>query len=330
MNVIPKFAKSSHLVVAMLAASNSVHLASHHQILFWDVSIQSPQLPLIETELGRSPKFAQNTRMNTHAKKLVSTFEEPVRAIQLQDQNRTIQKLILQSSESLLEPNFQRITTTDLKLLFHVIDEVCLQGQLAKTYSNIAPNKLEFRLSKRMTSTGGMTTMRSIANDRSRIAENASFEIAIATTPLFQSFGGSDSTKVSGVICHHRLDALQRIMEHEMIHLAEFLCWDDSNCNRQRFRKIVRNRFGHRESTHQLQNHRSNAARNLGIKTGDLVGFRIGQRFLQGVVNRITKRASILVKDPQGRRYSDGEHYMTYYVPISQLKKLDRLNSKLG
>jgi hypothetical protein len=42
-------------------------------------------------------------------------------------------------------------------------------------------------------------------------------------------------------------------------------------------------------------------------------------RRLTGRVNRITKRATVLVEDSEGQKYSDGLRYKTYYVPIADL-----------
>ncbi len=36
-------------------------------------------------------------------------------------------------------------------------------------------------------------------------------------------------------------------------------------------------------------------------------------------MNRITKRATVLVEDPDGMKFSDGLRYRTYYVPIACL-----------
>ena len=44
-----------------------------------------------------------------------------------------------------------------------------------------------------------------------------------------------------------------------------------------------------------------------------------GQQLI-GRVNRITKRAPVLVKDPAGQQFSDGSHYRVYYVPTPALK----------
>jgi hypothetical protein len=39
-------------------------------------------------------------------------------------------------------------------------------------------------------------------------------------------------------------------------------------------------------------------------------------------VNRITRRATILVEDSRGERFSDGKRYLKYYVPIHQLRPI--------
>ena len=43
---------------------------------------------------------------------------------------------------------------------------------------------------------------------------------------------------------------------------------------------------------------------------------------LAGRVNRITKRATVLVEDIGGQPYSDGLRYKIYYVPIAHLESL--------
>jgi hypothetical protein len=57
-----------------------------------------------------------------------------------------------------------------------------------------------------------------------------------------------------------------------------------------------------------------------GIRPGARVKFDYEGRPMQGVVNRVTKRATVLVEDPGGIRYSDGKRYAKYYIPISWLE----------
>jgi len=41
------------------------------------------------------------------------------------------------------------------------------------------------------------------------------------------------------------------------------------------------------------------------------------------VVNRVSKRATVLVEDHQGRRYTDGKHYSKFYVPVQMLEAVE-------
>lgn len=147
------------------------------------------------------------------------------------------------------------------------------------------------------------------------------FEIAIATTPLFDTFRVSGDAKVGGLVCRNRLEALQRIMEHEMLHLAELLLFRDSNCSAKPFKGSVRRLFGHTESNHTLLTPKDIARKKLGIACGDEVTFLADGQRHRGFVNRITKRATVLVRDPKGIRYDDGERYSKFYVPLTMLKR---------
>ena len=62
------------------------------------------------------------------------------------------------------------------------------------------------------------------------------------------------------------------------------------------------------------------ARQQLGITSGVKVSFTIDGRALTGVVNRVTKRATVLVEDDEGRLYSDSKKYLKYYVPLNMLE----------
>ena len=62
------------------------------------------------------------------------------------------------------------------------------------------------------------------------------------------------------------------------------------------------------------------AARHLGVRPGTVVTFDHGGRTLVGLVARITRRATVLVPDRAGRRYTDGNRYSRYYVPLDALR----------
>jgi hypothetical protein len=136
---------------------------------------------------------------------------------------------------------------------------------------------------------------------------------------LFEGFRETDRRiTVCGVDCGNRLEALQRIFEHELVHLIELLCWESSNCAAPRFQDIAGRLFLHRAHTHSLITRRERAA-DTGIRPGSRVIFEFEGLRLKGRVNRITKRATVLVEDATGQKYSDGLRYKTYYVPITRL-----------
>ena len=168
-----------------------------------------------------------------------------------------------------------------------------------------------------MTRAGGKTTRFERRGGAPR------FEIAVAPSILFDGFGEDDrDVTVGGLPCRNRLEALQRIFEHELVHLAESLCWGESHCGRSRFQGIAKRLFLHRAHTHQLITRSERAARD-GIVVGSRVAFAFRGRPLTGRVNRITKRATVLVEDARAPRWSDGGRYARYYVPLGKLRLVD-------
>lgn len=222
-----------------------------------------------------------------------------------------IAREILASSRYLREANFRAIHPHDLEFLFQSYDGQFFGGSCRSALEGRA---LSFRLSKRMTRAGGKTARYTARSGQ------VSFEISIASSMLFDGFGEGDRTVTAcGIECASRLEALQRIFEHEMVHLAEQLCWGNSNCSAPRFQDIARRFFLHRAHTHALMTRRERAAE-AGIRIGSLVAFRFEGRELTGRVNRITKRATVLVADAAGKQYTDGSRYIAYYVPLRALR----------
>lgn len=233
------------------------------------------------------------------------------------------QKLIadrtLSRSKVMKKRNFQAVSRTDLESMSYMYDQTFLEGlalPLAASYG------LSFRLSSRMTRAGGKTT-RTIYPPRNGVPGKTHYEIALSTTLLFQSFrDAGDQIRVCGFDCEDRLAAMQRIVEHELIHLCEMLVWLDSNCSARRFQSIARNMFGHTEHRHELTTQQERAAKEFNIRAGSRVSFTFEGKTLAGIVNRITRRATILVEDSRGQRFSNGRRYLKYYVPIQNLRPI--------
>jgi len=222
-----------------------------------------------------------------------------------------IQHHILTQSAHVRVPEFTAIHTHDLECLFRAYDERFFGGLCRRALDG---RKLSFRLSRRMTNTGGKTTC-----FLSRAGE-IRYEIAVAIGMLFETCCNTDRrVTVCGLECENRIEMLQRIFEHEMLHLTEMLCWGKSDCAALRFQEMASRIFLHRAHTHAMITRRERAAE-LGIHIGSRVMFTFQGRELTGRVNRITNRATVLVEDANGRQYSDGLRYSVYYVPLRSVK----------
>jgi hypothetical protein len=226
---------------------------------------------------------------------------------------------VLRDSAFLDGANFTVFHPQDLRRMFDLYDRFFFQESCREALGD-AP--LHFSISKRMTRSAGTTTRRE-QRHLLKGTVRREYQIAVSGTLLFQTFCGEERTvTVSGLVCHNRMQALQRVMEHEMVHLIEMLLWTHSSCAAARFQTITSRFFGHTQHTHELITPHEKAWTKYRIRPGDQVRFRFDGHHYTGIVNRITKRATILVEDPRGPRYSDGRHYRKFYVPIPLLEKM--------
>lgn len=233
-----------------------------------------------------------------------------------QQRLKTISSRVLSGSKLMRHVNFLSTSSSDLQRMAELYDELFFDGHclaIARTYG------MQFRWSKRMTSNGGKT-VRTIHFDRKQKTQRVNYEIVLSATLLFQTFSDLQRPiRVTGLVCTNRLEAMQRILEHELIHLVEMLVWDDSCCAAPRFQSIAKRLFGHTEHKHDLVTQQERARQKFNLKVGTRVNFRFEDKQLVGIINRITRRATVLVVDPKGQLFSDGKRYRKYYVPLSHL-----------
>ncbi|MDD4268557.1 MAG: hypothetical protein PHO07_08370 [Pirellulales bacterium] len=235
----------------------------------------------------------------------------------ISNRTRQIHANVLSGSKYIRAANFTKIHPGDLAFLFAEYDGRFFAGQVREA---LGATPLYFRLSKRMTSSGGKTAC---FTDRS--TGRRWYEISASTTMLFGCFTGEDHRPIvaSGMTCRDRLDALQRVMEHEIVHLIEMLLWGKSSCSHPRFHSITQRFFGHTENRHSLITPKEKALVKFGIRPGVKVRFQFEGAEYTGVVNRVNKRATVLVEDRKGRRYSDGKTYAKFYVPVQMLEAVE-------
>lgn len=103
--------------------------------------------------------------------------------------------------------------------------------------------------------------------------------------------------------------------------MLEFHLFKESNCRGKRFKSLAYNIFKHTDVYHQLPTEKEIAITEYGFKPGDRTEFTYASKLYKGIVNRIGKRATVMVADPKGD-YADssGTRYTKWYVTLEKLK----------
>lgn len=215
-------------------------------------------------------------------------------------------------------PNFFRVSTDDVSRMVRLYDDYFFDGAILPAAQ---AEGLAFGLSSRMTRVAGKLVTHYNPSNRNGPRK---FELVLSSTLLFQTFEDVNRpVVVTGHACRNRLEAMQRIVEHEFTHLVEMLVWNQGNCSEPRFQSIAKRYFAHTDYHHDLITQRERAAKRFDIRVGDTVRFASERGILVGRINRITRRATVLVADPRGEKFSDGGCYQRYYVPLERLTKVN-------
>src|ERR1700722_15660930 len=142
----------------------------------------------------------------------------------ISSRTQLISASVLRESESIREPNFTSIEADDVARLFALYDPEFFGNTLAGMVLKKTGNPITFRLSPTMTRAGGKT-IRTRTRPRFGL-QTTHYEIAIGSRLLFMTFDDIQRlVTVCGLSCENRLQSLQRIMEHEILHLAEMMTW---------------------------------------------------------------------------------------------------------
>jgi len=229
---------------------------------------------------------------------------------EIKKKSKRIYRQILIESENFDCGNFKAIGTDDLANLFELYDLYFFN----RFFHNNYKEKISFRLSRRMTRAAG------------RIAytkHDGAYKISLSTTLISQTFHDvKREVTVNGIVCHNRLEATMRVLEHEIIHLLEWVLFGGTSCSKPRFRYLSRNIFGHTDVTHQLVTQTERAHKKFNLQVGGEVVFEHDGKTYRGVLSRITKRATVMVGDSDGH-FQDvhGNRYSKYYVPLQHLSR---------
>ena len=229
---------------------------------------------------------------------------------EIKKKSKKVYRQILAESENLDRGNFKAIGTDDLASLFKLYDLYFFN----RFFHNNYKEKISFRLSRRMTMAAG------------RIAytkHDGTYAISLSTTLISQTFHDvKREVVVNGIVCHDRLEATMRVLEHEIIHLLEWELFGGTSCSKPRFRRLSRNIFGHTDVTHQLVTQAERAHKRFNLRVGDEAVFEHDGKTYRGVISRITKRATVMVRDSDGQfQDSQGNLYSKYYILLQHLNR---------
>ncbi len=228
------------------------------------------------------------------------------------------QQVFIQSKQ-IKTDNFQVVSNDDIKLIFQLYDTYFFDNYFKE---NKVIDKMAFDFSKKMTSAGGKLMYYKITNQNP-----IQFRMRISAYLIFNSFKDDAKTTINlvGYETKNRLEALMHVIEHEIIHLIEFLAFNDSSCKKDNFKKLANQIFGHTAFTHQLLTGKMEALKEYNLRVGDWVTFSFDGKNYKGFIQRITKRATVMALDENGI-YKDnkGNRFTKYYILLKYLKKIDK------
>lgn len=240
-------------------------------------------------------------------------YSEP----EIQAKREEIARRILRLSPHMRDRSLPQIAVSDLRLLFELYDEVFLKRQFAKGFQG----KIKFSLSRRLTQSAGKTICPK--NIAQLAPEDVMIEIRMGVDFFFNYDRVNSEKRVNGILTRNALEAFQLVFEHELCHAMEFINFHTSNCRQKRFKTMSKNIFGHLDNFHQLPTQGRIIQEKMGLNPGDTVWFLYGKKRVQGLLYRISKRATVMVETKNGR-YMDkkGNRYSKFYVPVELINKV--------
>ena len=214
------------------------------------------------------------------------------------DKYELIQKIESEFSKFLKKNNpnfFTRFRTNDFYFLFGLYDNYYFSGVLNKYFT------IFLDYSNRLTKSAGILRYNPTA-----LQARISFSIPLIFGAYFKE---TDGYIVNGIFCTNPLEALMRVMEHEITHLIEFILHNNSKCSQPRFIKYAFTLFGHTENKHKLglEIPKVRKKRQHKFKKGEQVSFVFKNITYKGKISRINKRATVIVNEKK------------FYVPLELL-----------
>jgi len=234
----------------------------------------------------------------------------------INEKRNIIRNELFASSDNIKCGKLEKFADSDLYLLFRIYDNLYLNDWFKNNFEGIIIN---FKFSRRLKSSAGITKCQKNIS----IPEKQTFEIDISADFLFDYHKVDRDIYVNGIKTEDSLDALMLVFEHELCHVLENLQYGKTSCRGKRFKNMAYMLFGHTDVTHALPTNYEINQLNYKLKIGDRAAFEFEGKAMQGIINRINKRATVMVENQNGK-YIDrlGKRYQKFYVPLDMLHKI--------
>ena len=235
-------------------------------------------------------------------------------SLEIVGKRNAIRNKFIIKSKNVKSGEINCMANEDLKVLFDLYDEEFFNNYFSKSFKG----SLIFSLSTRMTSAAGKT----IYSKKIKLLreEEEMYEIRMGIKFFYQYYKVERDKIVSGINTKDSLEAFQIVFEHELCHLVELHLYKESSCKKLRFKTMVKNIFGHTDVVHQLPSQKEIVLKDYGLNVGQKVSFISEGVKYKGLVYKINKRATVMVKDRKGTyRDKSGNTYSKWYVHFEQL-----------
>lgn len=227
-----------------------------------------------------------------------------------------LRAMMLKDPRGVPRPDFPPQRPDVLQFMAQLYDQAYFGGALSDALAQACDQPWGVAISPRM-------TRRSARTGRARRGGSRAGYLLTLSSLLFVDglFPGPRGTRLFGRYCEDRLDLLQRVLEHHLLHVAEELAYGKTRCGQERFQRLAFGIFGHTEFDEGLPSFADNAEEAFGLRVGDRVSFELEELPYEGVLERIGKRATVQVEHEEGEEHPDGKRYLKARVPLRLLRR---------
>ena len=169
-----------------------------------------------------------------------------------------------------------------------------------------------------------MRLVRPIQKQGRKPATKVEYEITVSTTLLFNTFQNVDrQVMVGGLECRDRLEALAAHLRARAAAPGRVPGLGPLQLPGGELPRALAADLRARGRLPRPGHPPRGGGRGLRHRRRRPGELRARGRAPRRRVNRITRRATVLVESPGGRLFTDGKRYQTFYVPLPMLRKVD-------